>query len=121
MSFFASNDETDVLEDDQDLSTKILTIRSLDFHAMLKLNPVQLADQRLSLLERATSIVSRQNPEIFNRGSSFRRATVKHTLHKQQVDENDEEENFVADENEEGPVQVGKSAHRCSMIKKYNI
>lgn len=40
MSFFAPNDETDVQEDDHDLSTKILTIRSLDFHAMLKLNPI---------------------------------------------------------------------------------
>jgi hypothetical protein len=33
----------------------------------------------------------------------------------------DEEADLVPDESEEGLVQVGKSAHRCSMIKKYNI
>lgn len=33
----------------------------------------------------------------------------------------DEETDLVPDEHEEGVAQLGKSAHRCSMIKSYNI
>lgn len=58
---------------------------------------------------------------MFARGSSFRRTTVKKTKSREPLDEDEDEENFIADENEEGPVQVGKAAHRCSMIKKYNM
>lgn len=41
---------------------------------------------------------------MFARGSSFRRTTVKKAKSKDPVDEDEDQENFIADENEEGPV-----------------
>ena len=86
---------------------------------MLRLNHFELVGTRTSLLERASSIVSLRTTEIAPRFSLFKRPSMV----KEQSNEEDfdDESNLITDEHEEGIIQVGKSAHRCSMIKKYNI
>jgi hypothetical protein len=74
-------------------------IKALDVHAMLRLNHGELAGNRLSLLERATSIVSLRTTELAPRFSIFKRPS-----REEEQEGFEEEENHVPDESEEGLV-----------------
>lgn len=84
-----SADETDINDEELDQGSKRITIRSLDTAAMKSLNN---RPSRMSLLRKALIVPVKEDPF---------------------------EDADCADDMEEGIANIGKSAHRCSMIKKY--
>lgn len=97
---FIPAEDTDVYDEDLDIGARTSQIKVLDVHALFRLNHFELAVQRLSLLERVSSMVSLRTTEVATRVSVFKRP-----LRQQQfepTEQFDDDANLVPDESEEG-------------------
>ena len=100
-SFLPPNEDTDVNDEDLDQGMKKHVIHSIDTAAMKRLNHMELAVSRVSMLGRASLIQNANESQLQNRGSTFAKKA-----RKDDFDEFDEADCNV-DEMEEGCVAVG--------------
>jgi hypothetical protein len=134
---FAPAEETDLNEEElEEHSQRKMSVRAINVLQRFApgAGPKSREKPRVSMLshasalivnkanaERQSKLLQNQSPTSPVRSPVFKPSTDEAVLRKQSSNISNSSEEMVVDEDEQNFARFGHSAHRCSMIKKYNI